>query len=277
MGTREKQHKKKKPPKRRGCLARLARLSLRLIALLLVVAASVAGWWYLTWPDVGSLAQQDPKTTAFIEQSRERKGRDAVQWNLVPGKAISDHLRIAVLVAEDIGFFDHQGFAGDEIKAALRTPSKTTNRSAVPQPSPSSWPRTSGSPPPATRCASCARRCSPGTWSGSCPRSGSSTSTSTRPSSAPASSAPRRRPDISTASRLPASAPGRRPAWPPVSPGPPGGTPAAAASTTASRWTQSGGGWRRRRGCRFREAGPYPAGTAPFSPPSTLLNRARKE
>jgi monofunctional biosynthetic peptidoglycan transglycosylase len=120
MGTSRKTKKRKrKSRKKPGCLARMARLTFKLFALAVLAAAVLAGWWYLTWPDVGSLAHQEPETTAFIEQSREKNGPSAVRWAPVPGAAISDHLRVAVLVSEDIGFFDHQGFAGEEIRAAI--------------------------------------------------------------------------------------------------------------------------------------------------------------
>jgi len=115
-----KKRKKKTSRKRPGCLARLTRFGLKLVALTVLTAAGLAGWWYLSWPDVDCLVNLDPQTTAFIEQSRERNGRSAVRWDPVPGEAISDQLRIAVLVSEDIGFFDHEGFARDEIETALR-------------------------------------------------------------------------------------------------------------------------------------------------------------
>jgi len=118
MGKRKK--KKKSSGKRRGCLSRLVRWGINLVALAMLVTAVLAGWWYLTWPDVGSLAAQTPETTAFIEQSRERLGRQQVRWDPVPGEGISDRLRVAVLVSEDIGFFDHQGFEKSEIEAAIR-------------------------------------------------------------------------------------------------------------------------------------------------------------
>jgi monofunctional biosynthetic peptidoglycan transglycosylase len=79
----------------------------------------------LTWPDVAALASDDPETTAFIERYRAERRRagesEAVAWRWVPYGSISPHLKRAVLVSEDIGFFDHQGFAEEEIRAALRT------------------------------------------------------------------------------------------------------------------------------------------------------------
>jgi monofunctional biosynthetic peptidoglycan transglycosylase len=94
---------------------------------MLVGAASLlafAGWKVVTWPDVGRLAEENPETTAFLErwESREREagrpGRADRRW--VPYEAISPHLKRAVLVAEDINFFSHEGFDAAEIKAALK-------------------------------------------------------------------------------------------------------------------------------------------------------------
>jgi len=100
-------------------MVRLVRLGVKLALLALLAAAVVAAWWWLTWPDVAALAGSDPERTAFIERSRKIHGDAGVRWTPVPGEAISDQLRTAVLVAEDIGFFDHRGFAGAEIRSAL--------------------------------------------------------------------------------------------------------------------------------------------------------------
>ncbi len=115
-----KKRKRTSARKRSGCLTRLLRPGMKLALLAALATAALAGWWYLTWPDVGSLATQAPETTAFIEQSRERLGRQQVRWAPVPGEGISDRLRVAVLVSEDIGFFDHRGFEKSEIEAAIR-------------------------------------------------------------------------------------------------------------------------------------------------------------
>lgn len=77
----------------------------------------------LTWPDVARLATENPKTTAFIERYKESEraaGRSGeVRRTWVPYERISPHLKRAVLVAEDIDFFSHKGFATDEMKKAL--------------------------------------------------------------------------------------------------------------------------------------------------------------
>lgn len=98
-------------PVRTGLLAALGLLSIFLLA------------EALTWPDVTRLATENPKTTAFIERYKESEraaGRSGeVRRTWVPYERISPHLKRAVLVAEDIDFFSHRGFATDEMKRAL--------------------------------------------------------------------------------------------------------------------------------------------------------------
>ncbi|MCP3960342.1 MAG: monofunctional biosynthetic peptidoglycan transglycosylase [bacterium] len=101
--------------RRRGCLL--------LATVTLAVAGLWAGFKAATWPDVASLASANPQTTAFIERhkaTRRAAGEsDTLAWRWAPYDKISPHLKRAVLVGEDIGFFDHQGFAVEEIKIAL--------------------------------------------------------------------------------------------------------------------------------------------------------------
>ncbi len=102
-------------PVRRGCL--------RLLGFAALAAGAWLGWKAVTWPRVAALAAEDPETTAFIERFREKRRAgesDAVAWRWVPYGRISPHLKRAVLVGEDIGFFDHQGFAVEEMKLAVR-------------------------------------------------------------------------------------------------------------------------------------------------------------
>ncbi len=76
-----------------------------------------------TWPDVARLAKELPKSTAFIDRFRDRArgaGKpDRVAWKPVPYGRISAELKLAVLVAEDIDFFSHNGFAVAELKKAV--------------------------------------------------------------------------------------------------------------------------------------------------------------
>ncbi len=99
---------------RRGCGSLLGRGVLVILALLLLGAA----WQWLTWPDVAGLAEARPETTAFIDDVRGETGE--VAWSWVPYGSISPHLKRAILVSEDIGFFDHDGFEDAEIETALR-------------------------------------------------------------------------------------------------------------------------------------------------------------
>ena len=89
-----------------------------------VVVGFWLGWQVVTWPDVATLATRNPETTAFIERWQEKQRAasqsDSVDRRWMAYDAISPHLKRAVLVAEDIEFFDHDGFAVEEIKIAVR-------------------------------------------------------------------------------------------------------------------------------------------------------------
>ncbi len=104
---------------------RKARRRLRTAALAVLAASLlIAAWQWLTWPDVAALRNGRPESTAFIraweasEREAPRAARADQRW--VPYAEISDNLKRAVLVAEDIDFFSHQGFAVEEMKSALR-------------------------------------------------------------------------------------------------------------------------------------------------------------
>lgn len=89
------------------------------LALLLVGGFVVFQW--LTWPEVAELAKRNPRSTAFIEEYRtSQPGPAPLAWRWVGYDQISDHLKHAVVVAEDIDFFTHSGFAPHELKQALR-------------------------------------------------------------------------------------------------------------------------------------------------------------
>src|SRR5262245_13639545 len=94
--------------------------------LVVIAMLAVGGWLAVeiwTWPSVGSLAVERPATTAFIERyraeqrARGRPDRVAREWT--PYAAISPAVKRAVLVAEDVNFFSHHGFALDEMQNAL--------------------------------------------------------------------------------------------------------------------------------------------------------------
>lgn len=94
----------------------------------LLVAGAAAAFWciayaYLTLPDVRPLATGNPTTTAFMQlRAREaaREGRPlrhVQQW--VPYGRVSRNLRRAVLVAEDDGFFEHEGIDVAQLKKSI--------------------------------------------------------------------------------------------------------------------------------------------------------------
>jgi monofunctional biosynthetic peptidoglycan transglycosylase len=78
---------------------------------------------YLSLPDVRELGTKNPETTAFMRlRAREarQEGRDLRHVHQpVPYGRISPHLKRAVLVAEDAGFWGHEGIDLEEIKKSL--------------------------------------------------------------------------------------------------------------------------------------------------------------
>jgi monofunctional biosynthetic peptidoglycan transglycosylase len=90
--------------------------------ILIALACILAAWLAteaLMWPDVADLAGTNPRSTEFTRRYEARHGR-AVQLDWLPYAAISDHLKRAVLVSEDIDFFSHDGFAYGELRQAVR-------------------------------------------------------------------------------------------------------------------------------------------------------------
>lgn len=105
--------------KRRGGVVLWSiRTAAALATIALTVLVGVVTFKALTWPKVSALATRQPETTAFIEAARA-KGVD-VQWRVVPYSRISDDLKRAVVVAEDISFFSHNGFDTQELRVAAR-------------------------------------------------------------------------------------------------------------------------------------------------------------
>jgi monofunctional biosynthetic peptidoglycan transglycosylase len=92
------------------------------------------GFKLVTWPDVAALAQTNPKSTAFIDRYRKQSERDKtkprLRWKWVNDRAISSNLKRAVVVAEDVEFFSHNGFSSKEIRAAIE---KAMDRREIPR------------------------------------------------------------------------------------------------------------------------------------------------
>ncbi len=105
-----------------------SRLSRRRIALALIAALALASLTFIAhqiiaWPDVRGLRDREPVTTAFIERYRQRQlaaGRSPeLDWRWVPYDSIAPDLKRAVVAAEDLEFFSHQGFSYAEMKDAI--------------------------------------------------------------------------------------------------------------------------------------------------------------
>ena len=75
----------------------------RVFGILLLVLLAIAGWQWITFPDVTSLRNQWPKTTAFMElRKRELRAAgkdDTLQYHPVPYARISPYLRRRVHTA----------------------------------------------------------------------------------------------------------------------------------------------------------------------------------
>jgi monofunctional glycosyltransferase len=95
----------------------------RWLAGALGVGFAYIAWLYLTLPDVRVLATTNPETTAFIEIRREEAHDAGRSFNLrrrwVPYGRISNHLKRAVIVAEDSAFFEHEGLDYQQIRESI--------------------------------------------------------------------------------------------------------------------------------------------------------------
>lgn len=88
-------------------------------ALVIVAVAVAISFYRLSGvSEAADLKHRDPSTTAFIE--RDRANGVPVRWQPIPYGEISDQLKLAVIVAEDINFFSHRGFDAAEIATAAR-------------------------------------------------------------------------------------------------------------------------------------------------------------
>ena len=100
-------------------MGRLFRWGALVVALLVAFVAIE----YFRLPDVQPLAEENPRTTALIETRAEearadgKKPRRRQSW--VPLEAVSKHAIDAVVLAEDAGFYLHDGVDTVELRRAL--------------------------------------------------------------------------------------------------------------------------------------------------------------
>ena len=97
----------------------------RILAAIAAFGFAYIAFLYLTQPDVRELRARNLESTAFMDlRAREARAEGRVPrrvHRLVPYSRISPHLKRAVLVAEDAGFWGHEGIDLVEIKKALET------------------------------------------------------------------------------------------------------------------------------------------------------------
>jgi monofunctional biosynthetic peptidoglycan transglycosylase len=83
----------------------------------------ILAYSYLTLPDVRPLRTSNPQTTAFMRlRSTEADASPARTRRLqawVPYSRISDHLKRAVLVAEDSAFWQHEGVDFEQMQRSM--------------------------------------------------------------------------------------------------------------------------------------------------------------
>ena len=94
-------------------------------AILGVIGFGYLAYLYLTLPDVRELRTHNLNRTAFMKlreseaRSEKREVKHVQQW--IPYGRISSNLKRAVLVAEDAGFWGHEGIDLAEIRKSLET------------------------------------------------------------------------------------------------------------------------------------------------------------
>ncbi|MGH7844830.1 MAG: transglycosylase domain-containing protein, partial [Candidatus Binatia bacterium] len=93
---------------------------LKIFAAFSVLAAVYLTYEYLSLPDVAKLKASNPRITALMKVRAEqyrRKGVKPVRKQVwAPYNSLSDHLKKAILLAEDAAFFSHQGVDLFELK-----------------------------------------------------------------------------------------------------------------------------------------------------------------
>jgi monofunctional biosynthetic peptidoglycan transglycosylase len=105
------------------------RVAVRVVIGVMATLFACAAYSWLTLPDVRPLATEPPQRTAFMDlraaeaQSEDRPVREVRQWTAY--SRISPNLRRAVLVAEDAGFWGHDGVDYGELRASLQTSLET--------------------------------------------------------------------------------------------------------------------------------------------------------
>ena len=81
-----------------------------------VLAVIAIQLWFLS--HIIYWSSYNPSSTAFMERHLEKPGA-RLRYNWVPYSRISEHLKRAVVAAEDAKFLDHEGFDWEAIQKAI--------------------------------------------------------------------------------------------------------------------------------------------------------------
>lgn len=84
----------------------------------LVLAVIAVQLWFLS--HIIYWSSYNPSATAFMERYAEQPGAKPVRQTWVPYARISEHLKRAVVAAEDAKFLDHEGFDWEAIQKAMQ-------------------------------------------------------------------------------------------------------------------------------------------------------------
>jgi monofunctional biosynthetic peptidoglycan transglycosylase len=91
------------------------------IGLVVIAFGTLVMWCSI--PNTSKLADENPRSTAFIDLRRDTADADGkpfkLQWQWRPLGKISRYLRAAVVYAEDYRFYDHDGVDWEAIKKAF--------------------------------------------------------------------------------------------------------------------------------------------------------------
>ena len=92
--------------------------------LLATLLVGTGYYFYFSLPDVSALKQKNPNSTALMrlrdQEYNKQNSRGRRQQTWLSYGAISEHIKKAVLISEDAGFYSHRGVDVNELKAAFK-------------------------------------------------------------------------------------------------------------------------------------------------------------
>jgi monofunctional biosynthetic peptidoglycan transglycosylase len=98
--------------------------SLFIKSLVVSLLLGIGVYIYLSLPDVSILKRNNPNTTALMElraeEYRQQRRKPVKQQIWVTYRAISEHLKRAIIISEDASFFSHTGVDVYELKEAIK-------------------------------------------------------------------------------------------------------------------------------------------------------------